>query len=406
MKVKDKHPAVLVKDAILARSGIYRYSREDLRGMKLVPREEKAEYKVYRPPGVLIGAKDKFPFAVVTKEHTASDTSPDNFRQQADGVVGDRIEVVALEDGHIALKGRIAFYTRDAADYFESGNRETSAQYDMRLAESRDPEGDGYDYMMTDIESVNGVAITARGRGGKNVRVLDSVAAAAIDKAIGGNEMGGFLSFLGIGKAKDTGFKFSDVLFGGIAKVKAFDGADAACIEGAVGEIMSHVSPLGGSEAKDILAGAVSDCLKNADAVLSRKDDVAKKIDELYAKCRDADAEAVKRVLDAGEEPDKDKGKDPDKDKDKDPDKDKDKDKDKGAAAKDSGAVIAAAVDKAFDKFSEGLDAKIDAAMKRVLGEGVGPKPPAPAGAVVGAADGLDNNDDASYLVRGVFGSR
>jgi hypothetical protein len=388
MTVKDKHPAVLVKDAILARSGIYLYSRDDLRRMKIAPREEKAEYRVYRPPGVVIEAKDKFPFAVVTKEHTAFDTSPDNFREQADGVVGDSIEVVALDGGHIALKGRIAFYTRDAADYFESGNKETSAQYDMRLAESRDPDGDGYDYMMTGIESVNGVAITARGRGGKNVRVLDSMAAAVIDKAIGGNEMGGFLSFLGIGKAKDTEFKFSDVLFGGVAKVKAFDGSDAAGVEEAVGEIMSHVAPLGGSEAKDILAGAVSDCLKNADAVLSRKDDVAKKIDELYAKCRAADAEAVKRVLDAGGDPGgvKEPAKDPAKDSD--------------------GAVIAAAVDKAFDKFSEGLDAKIDAAMKRALGEGVGVKPLAGANPLASAADGLGNDDDASYLVHGVFGVR
>jgi hypothetical protein len=406
MSVKDRHPAIMVKPAILARSGIYVYSRGEMLAMGFDLKDGKPSYKVYRPPHVLIEAKDKFCFAVVTKEHTVFDTSPENFRDQADGVVGDSVEVVTLGNGNIGLKGRIAFYTKDVADYFESGNRETSAQYRMALAPSGDPERDGYEFEMVGIESVNSLAITSRGRGGHDVRVLDSL---GTGNSYGGLKMkSGFLSFLGIGKPKDAGFKFSDALFGGIAKIKALDAADTAGIEKAVGEVMSHVVPLGDSEAKEVLTGAVSDCLKNADAVLAKKDGVAKKIDELYGKCQDADAEAVKRILDSdGKE--KDGGEDPEKKKkDGGGDKDKDAKKDGGgkdALPKDFEAVVAAAIDKAFGKFDESIDAKIDAAMKKALGTEAVVKPAADS-RHVSAADGGAGSEDASYLVRGIFGNR
>lgn len=411
MVVKDKHPAILVKDAILARSGIYMYSRDELRAMDITPKDDKLLYKVYRPPNVIVEAKDKFSFAVVTKEHAISDTSPDNFREQADGVVGDHIEVVTLEDGTVGLKGRIAFYTKDVADYFESGNKETSAQYSMCLIPSNDPARDGHDFVMTKIISVNSMAITAHGRGGKNVRVLDSMA--AIDKNRGSSRMkSGFLAFLGIGKTKDTGFKFSDTLFGGIEKVKALNVADTAGIDKAVEEVMAHVVSLGASEAKEVLMGAVSDCFKNAEVVLSRKNDVAKKVDELYSKCQDADAEAVKRILDADDKKDGDDktkkeadgGKEDDGDgkTKKEADDGKKDGKSKDSLPKDADAVIAAAIDKAFDKLNEGIDAKIDAAMKRALGvseKRVGDS------RLNHADNGLEN-EDASYLLRGVFGNR
>jgi hypothetical protein len=405
--VADKHPAIMVKPAILARSGIYVYGRDEMLAMGFTVKEDKPFYKVYRPPHTLVEAKDKFCFAVVTKEHTAFDTSPENFREQADGVVGDSVEVVTLDDGNIGLKGRIAFYTKDVADYFESGNKETSAQYRMALAPSSDPVKDGYDFVMTGIESVNSLAITSQGRGGESVRVLDSMA--AMNKFIGGNRMkGGFLSFLGIGKAKDAGFKFSDALFGGISKVRTLDASDSAGIEKAVGEVMAYVVSLGDSEEKEVLAGAVSDCLKNTEAVLAKREDVAKRIDELYGKCQDADAEVVKRILDAdgkGKEDDKDKEKDKDKDKGKDKEKEKEEGEGKDAAPKNFDAVIGAAIDKAFSKFEESIDAKIDAAMKKALGTGDAGKQAADT-RTANAGDSAAAGEDASYLVRGVFGNR
>jgi hypothetical protein len=395
MEVKDKHPAILVKDAILARSGIYVYSRDELLKMGIPLADDKPLYRIYRPPHVIVGAKDKFSFAVVTKGHTVSDTSPDNFREQADGVVGDSIEVVTLEDGNVALKGRVAFYTKSVADSFESGNKETSAQYSMQLRPCDDPVRDGYDFVMTKITSVNSVAVLGHGRGGSSVRVLDGMPVP--DIYIGGNRMrSGFLSFLGIGKPKDAGFKFSDVLFGSIGKVKALDAADTAGIEKAVGEVMSYVVSLGDSEAKEVLTGAVSDCLKNAEAVLSRKDDVVKRIDELYVKCRAADEETVKRILDAGSSSDADGnrntdggGGDPEA---------------KDSLPKDINSVVDAAIGKALDRFNENLDAKIDAALGKALGEGVKNASPEGDNRPAFAVDGFEDKD-ASYLVRGVFGN-
>jgi hypothetical protein len=407
MEVKDKHPAILVKDAILARSGIYVYSRDELLKMGISLADDKPLYKVYRPPYAIIDAKDKFSFAVVTKGHTEHDTSPDNFRQQADGIIGDSIDVVTLEDGNVALKGRVAFYTQGVADSFVNGSRETSAQYSMRLKQSRDPARDGYDFIMTEITSVNSVAVLDRGRGGSSVRVLDSMPVSGT--YIGGNKMrSGFLSFLGIGKPKDAGFKFSDVLFGGIGKVKALDAADTDGIEKAVGEVMAYVASLGDSEAKEVLAGAVSDCLKNTEAVLFRKDDVAKKIDELYVKCQAADADTVKRILETGD------GKDGGAEK-KDGGAEKkdggtEKKDGEGGAAKDSlpkdiGSVVDAAIGKALGAFNESLDSKIDAALRKALGEGVKNTLPAGDDRPAFAADGFEDKD-ASYLVRGIFGNR
>jgi hypothetical protein len=402
-EVKDRHPAILVKDAILARSGIYVYGRDEMLSMGFALNDNKEFYGVFRPPEVLIRAKDKFAFAVVTKEHTVLDTSPDNFRDQADGVVGDSIEVVTLDGGNIGLKGRVAFYTKDVADYFEQGNKETSAQYHMGLAQSGDSVRDGYDFVMTDILSVNGLAITARGRGGSSVRVLDSFP--AINKVFGGSGKmkSGFLSFLGIGKPKDTGFRFSDVLFGGIARVKTLD---AAGIEKEVGEVMSHVVALGDSEAKEFLTGAVADCFKNAEAVLSRRDEVAKRVDELYGKCRDDDAEAVKRILEgtakAGDSEDEAKKK---KEEEEAAAKAKKEKEGEGKAADSIEAVVAAAIDKAFAGQGASLDAKIDAAVKKALGldeKDGGKKPAMDAAKLPGSA----GDEHAEFLVRGVFGTR
>lgn len=396
MAAQDKHPAVLIKDAILARSGIYVYGRDEMVRMGHTPKDNKAAYRVYRPPNVLVDCKDKFAFAVVTKEHPAVDTSPDNFRKQAEGFVGNAIDVVALEDGNIGLKGEIAFYTRDMADYFEQGNKETSAQYGLKLRPSTNSERDGYEYVMTDITYVNGLALTARGRGGSSVRVLDSI---ETEKTVGGFRMKkGFLSFLGIGKTKDEGFKFSEALLSSMTKVKALDASDTAGVEKEVAGVMDHVTALGDSEEREVLAGAVADCYKNIEAVLSKKDEVSLKLDELYAKCCDADTEAVRRIFEAK----KGSGKDKDDDKGKDGGKDKDKGKD--SAPLNIDAVIAKAVDEAFVKVDGSIEAKIDAAMKKALNAGGGAGGSGQAQDASGVADAA--GDDASFMVRGVFGNR
>jgi hypothetical protein len=131
---------------------------------------------------------------------------------------------------------------------------------------------------------------------------------------------------------------------------------------------------------------------------------VSKKIDELYGKCRDADADAVKRVLDAGEKKeDKEKKEEGEKKEDK---KEEDKKKEgagDGSSAKDFDSVVTAAIDKALANMSKNINTEIDAAVKRALGavetQAADRRP-------ADAADAGGTDEDAAYIVRGVFGNR
>ena len=170
-RVKDKHPALAIKDACLARSGVYVYSYDEMVSRGFTPAVKKSHYTEYRPKEVLARCKDKFAFTAVTKEHTLEETTADNFRMQASGIVGENIFVKDTDDGEVALYGKMAFYTRDAYDYYKEGNKETSADY--RSVCMPDKSGQ-YDFILQDILSVNGVVVTARGRGGPTVRVMDN----------------------------------------------------------------------------------------------------------------------------------------------------------------------------------------------------------------------------------------
>ena len=410
----DSNPQLAVKDAILARSGIYVYSLDDVRRMGINPPKVKPYYHEYRPAGVLIKAKDMFALVPVTKDHPPVDIDAGNFHQYASGVTGGPIEVITLPDGEVGLKGRMAFFTRDAFDYYMEGNNQTSAGYDKKLVYVEDSEKAGYDWVMTEIVKVNHEAVLPRGRGGSDVRVLDR--AAAQGAGSGGSEMagevkkkGGFLEFLGIRKPKDDNFKFSDVLLESVAKVHSLDQAG---LEKEIGGVMTHVNALGDSEPKEFLVGAVTDCFKNPVEVVAQKDIVAKKIDELYMKCRDADAEAVRRILDADSKGDdkKDAKNADDKDGDKKDAKDAKDAKDVSSKDKapDLSVVIDAAVQKAVVTALDGLDAKVDNSVKKALGiddakdkKKEGDDRTVDANAVDGAG-----SEDASFLVRGIFGNQ
>lgn len=200
----------------------------------------------------------------------------------------------------------------------------------------------------------------------------------------------GFLSFLGIGKQKDSGFKFSAVLMDSVAKVHSLD---AAGVEQEVTGVMEHVAALGDSEARDLLAGAVADCFKHPVEVMAQRDAVSKKIDELYEKCRAEDSDAVKRILGNGAD---------------DPEKPAEQEKN-AAASKDSAdakALIDAAVEKAVNEMLGSLDSKIEAAVKESLGMGSDDAARVDARHVDTAGMESVIQEDASYLVRGIFGNR
>jgi hypothetical protein len=222
VNAQDESSKLAEKEAVLARSGIYIYSRDEVLKWGIVPKQTKLFYSEYRPAGVLIKAKDMFNMVPVTREHPPEDITDANFHKYASGTTGGPIEIVALADGEIALKGQIGFFTRDAFDFYMAGNKETSPGFAKLVHEVKNADELGYDFVVSEIRSVNHMAVVPKGRGGTNVRVMD--AAAVVDKEIGGIKMagkvkGGILEFLGIVKARDENFKFSEALLGSVAKV-------------------------------------------------------------------------------------------------------------------------------------------------------------------------------------------
>jgi hypothetical protein len=399
--VQDKSAQLAVKDAIFARSGIYLYTRQEVEAWGIKPKVDKPLYRLYRPAGVLVAAKDKFALVPFCKEHPPVDVTPDNFHTYGSGVTGGPIEAVTMDDGEIGLKGSVAFLTRDAYDFYMAGNKEISVGYTHFVREVRDADRVGYDLVVESIECVNHTCVLPRGRGGPEVRVLDS--APVVTKNAGGVKMkSGFLAFLGIGRVRDENFKLSRVLLDGVAKVHTLDQAG---IDTEVAGVMAHVNALGDSEAKELLVGAVTDCFKHPVEVIAQKDKVGEKIDDLYGKCRVADAAAVQRILDGGEgdtDANKNKGK---------PDPGADDGKGvKDAAPKDFDAAIDAAVQKALGAVTDSFGAKIDESVRKALGldENTLQKPAAagsPSGDVNDGA-GSTSGEDASFLVRGYFGNR
>jgi len=402
-KTLDGHPAIMIKPGILARSGVYLYSHDEMiqRGFK--PPVEKPYYKEYRPAAVLIRAKDKFAFAAITVEHTAEETRPENFRDQASGIVGDTIEVTTLDNGEVALQGNFAIYTQDAADYYNAGNKETSADYTSKVVLSKNPE---YDLELVEIISVNGVVLTEHGRGGASVRVMDS--ASSTKKIVGGLKMKqGVLSFLGIGRAKDKAeFKLSQVVMEGVKKVHTLD---AAGIGKAIEGVMEHITPLSESETREILIGAVTDSFKHPVEAVAKEKEVSVIIDKLYSQCRDADEEALKKTLDGIAEDKSGEGDDEAKKK----AAEEAKKKEEETKTKDTGKIVEEAVAKALEdglkRVTDSIPAMVDAAVAKSLG--LKPDGKKPDGSKEGDTRTLDSASDtvgeeASFLLNGVFGGK
>ena len=350
-RAKDQRPYIEVKDAIVARSGIYMYSYDEIVARGHKPAVKKDWYREYRPASVIVRAKDMFDLVPVpNKEHTSEYINADNFHSLVSGIVGGPIQVVALEDSQeIALKGKLAFFTKDAYEYYEAGNRETSADYESVTELVDNPEEVGYDLLMTDIKFVNNVAITSRGRGGSKVRVQDAMPEPnIIDRITGRTTMGVISSFFGLDKPKES---FSANVKDALGKARSTDTAEvSAALEG----VMGLVNPFTDSANKQVLIGAVRDSFNHPEEVLKEWAKTAPLLDGLFARCMDAEAAAAAEIQDS-----LDKGKVPPK-KEKEDDDDDDDEKKKAAQAKDSlVAEIRAENDKAVDAKIAAFESKI-----------------------------------------------
>jgi hypothetical protein len=381
--------AIIVKNAILARSGIYLYSYDEMLRRGHTPEVKKEFYREYRPASVLVAARDKFKYAILTKEHPMSITS-DNIQQVIEGVVGGAIEVVTLDNNEIALKGEIAFYTKDAVAYYDTGAKETSAQYISKVSPVF---GDDYDYILEEIQEVQGLALTRQGRGGASVAVLDSLISAdqqSADKIKQGDKVmsskNSILSFLGIGKAPQD--ELSSLVMDSLNGYSGLSDSEKTARKAKVDLL---INPLADSPEKKILVDTVKDCFSYPKEVLEKSEEVSKGIKSLYKLCVSSDAAALQTTFDAikAESKDEDyesKKKEEDETKDAEAKKkeeeeketkdaedkkkkeEEDKKKKESEGTKDSVGFTAADLEAIVTRVSDSMSVKIDEAVKKHLG--------------------------------------
>ena len=376
--------AIIVKNAILARSGIYIYSHEEMLRRGHNPAVKKDFYREYRPASVLVAAKDKFKYAVLTKEHPRSITA-DNIQQVIEGVVGSDIDVVSLENNEIALKGEIAFYTKDGVEYYNTGAKETSAQYISKVSPVFGPE---YDYILDEIQEVQGLALTRQGRGGSSVAVLDSLISVGTEKKLQGDKVmskNSILSFLGIGKAPQD--ELSSLV---IDSLTGYDALSEDAKKARREKVDLLLNPLADSPEKKILVDTVKDCFDYPKEVLDKKEEVSKGLKSLYNLCVSTDVAALQATFDSikgdtqdAEDEEEEKKKKEAKDKEvkdaeakeketKDAEakakEEEEKKKKEAEGTKDSIVLDAKGLDLIISKVTDSVSAKIEETVKKQLG--------------------------------------
>lgn len=403
--------AIIVKNAILARSGIYIYSHEEMLRRGHNPEVKKDYYREYRPASVLVAAKDKFKYAVLTKEHPRSITA-DNIQQVIEGVVGSDIDVVSLENNEIALKGEIAFYTKDGVEYYNTGAKETSAQYISKVSPVFGPE---YDYILDEIQEVQGLALTRQGRGGSSVAVLDSLISAETEKKLQGDKVmskNSILSFLGIGKAPQD--ELSSLV---IDSLTGYDALSEDAKKARREKVDLLLNPLADSPEKKILVDTVKDCFDYPKEVLEKKAEVSKGLKSLYSLCVSSDVAALQSTFDSikeKEEDTKDAEEEEKKKKEaaekeakeketKDAEakakEDEEKKKKEAEGTKDSIVLDAAGLEAIITKVTDSVSAKIDEAVKKQLGIEV--KKEVTNDSILPSFSSVEN--DSSFLLKDMF---
>ena len=413
IRIKDKQSYITVKDVIVARSGIYIYSREEVLARGLKPAQVKDYYKEFRPPAVIVAAKDLFDLVPVPhQEHVEDEIDHTNFGETTSAIIGGPINVVKLGED-VALQGKIKFFTSSAHQYYMDGNKETSADYSSVAEVVDNPDEVGYDIILKEIIDVNNVAICAHGRGGKDVRVLDQAPESVTDITIGRKGMS-ILSYLGIGKPKGT---FSVALKDALTKARTLDGAAR---DKEVVSVMGHIDGFKDSVDKEYIVGVVRDSFAHADEVLDpvKWKEVGPLVDGLYARCSDADALEAQKVLDSMKGEEKKEGDEEEDDEETKKKKVKDA-ADKEAAdkataeeaekgrSKDTATLIQTAIADGIAKgmavLEEKLPAMIDAGVKTALNIAAEPKGRSKDNAPINA-DGME--EDVNWAVDGVMGNR
>jgi hypothetical protein len=405
MAVVDKAPYIEIKRARIARSGDQVYTAQEIRDRGITPKLSKAFYIEHRPVEVIVKNLDKYNYIPLVSEpityHTTEDVTPDNWKKYAVGMVGGKAALEYCDDGNVYVTNDIVFYDKDAYEAYQNGRRELSAGYDVASVAVDNPEALGYDLMVVDIPSINHEALCPKGRAGPNARILDtSVKDNPIDQIIGRKDTMNILKGI-FGKSKDTEFVLSKAVLDNVAKVHTLKDEE---LKAAVADAMQYITPLGAGVSKDALVSAVSDSFKNPVEAIAKRDEVAKVIDGLYAKCLEDDDKAAKAVLDsvlaakpaapiapgtpavpaAPAAP--------------------------AAPAKDTAQIVEEAVAKALagvtDSLAKNVAAMVDESVNKALGINKDTKAVQAASSANDAADAALDDFDVSDLMAGVFGTR
>lgn len=375
--VKDSKSYFEKKDVILCRSGIQLYSyAEVLRFGIGHPKVKKDFYQVYRPASVLIGNIDKMANIPITKEHPPEFINGENWQRYAHGYTGSEVAAVPLGDGEIGIKSKLVFSTSAIYNYYLEGNEEVSLGYTSMNEWVDNSDELGYDILMVGIEDVNHLAVTAAGRGGSRVSVIDSL--------IGGITMfkTGLFHFLkGKGKTADSATPFSKIVFDSLEASKSLTGEP---LEKEVRRVVDSLATLKDGENKTLLIDAVSDCYKAIDTAVENKDSVSKFLDSVYKKAEDETMKTVdgaiededgkgtgtKNVSDSDPEEKQEESKDESKE-----DKTEASDDEKSKNMDSIKSVITDALAEFSASMNASIDEKIQAGIKAALGIETNPDP-------------------------------
>ena len=170
----------LIKNCIIARSGIYQYTVDELPKLGLSVNDspsKKEIYNIYRPSIVLEQNKNKFTRVPIALTHPNEAINPDNYSKYAVGSTGDSISVDYDSSGkEVNLRTSMTIMRQDALDAYNSGVHEMSPGYNahFKFESGKSPNGEDYDIIMDAINDVNHNAIVPSGRGGSQVKILDS----------------------------------------------------------------------------------------------------------------------------------------------------------------------------------------------------------------------------------------
>lgn len=264
------------KDVVLCRSGIQFYTRGELLAYGFADSElpDKPLFKEYRPPAVIVKAKELFCSLPLVREHPDYWIDSTNWSSLAGGYTGSAVDVVEV-DGEVCLKSSLVITTKSLYDYYKEGNTEVSVGY--QAERKLTPDNPDYDLVMTEITDVNHLALTVAGRGGHNVAILDS-----LKNIIGGIKMartGLFFSLLHRGKTEDAAVPFSAKVFDAIKEAEGKEGEE---YEKAVKPVFDSLNDVIDCEKKEKLINAVKDTLERVEDAVANKDELCKVLDGLY----------------------------------------------------------------------------------------------------------------------------